>query len=121
MRRAQIMLVIVALLATPLTLLATGMACETTSSSMLCCATHGTHPHGKGMMCPHGDPGGGRSCAGNSGKHVPQFGTIAPIDRTKLAAPVRLAAPQIARSVPAISAPSIASGFSSVPFEPPRA
>jgi hypothetical protein len=112
MRRAQAILVVVALLAAPLALLARGMACESSSCTMMCCLPQGSHSHqGQPMAC---------NCPMKSGKRLPDFGLLAPIAPTAPAAHVTLAAPEITRGFFSVFAQSASSGFLSAPFEPPR-
>jgi len=110
MRRMKVMAIIIALLATPLALLARGMACEA-SPAMMCCAYHGSQ-HGKAMVC---------HCATKSKAHPPDFGLIAPFPPTKPASLARLVDPGLSRRAFGIYSQSAAQGFFSAPFEPPRA
>jgi len=113
MRRAQAILVVLALLALPLAPLAWGMACESASVPMMCCMMHATHsPSGKPMLC---------RCTGKSQKPAPDTGLIAPIPPGIAVAHVEISAPQDARDRFLAFAESAASGYSSAPFEPPRA
>jgi hypothetical protein len=111
MHRIKASLIVMALLATPLALLARGMACEA-SSTMMCCAFHGSHSrHGQAMAC---------HCATKSGARLPDFGLIAPIAPTKPASLAMLASPELIGRAFVIYAQSPVSGFFSAPFEPPR-
>jgi hypothetical protein len=113
MRRAQAILVIVALLAIPLAPIAWGMACEASPSLMMCCLPHGSHSlQGKPMAC---------HCPMNSGKHVPDVGLIAPIPLATAAERAKIIAPEDARRILFAFSQSAASGFLPAPFEPPRA
>lgn len=119
MRRAKTMLVIVALLATPLALLARGMACESCACIMMCCAPQGSHSqHGKAMMCGAKQ---GMQCGMNSSKHQPEFGLIAPIAPTFTEAFAAVSAPGAIREPVRLSSQFTLQGFASTPFEPPRA
>jgi hypothetical protein len=122
MRCARMILAIVTLLATPLALLAAGIACETTMCAMSCCAMHNSSSQsGKGIACNHDSSGQTKQCGTNSEKRMPGFGTIAPISPTTLIARVTLAAPQVNRRSPVSYRQSTIPGFLSTPFEPPRA
>jgi hypothetical protein len=113
MRRAQAILAIVALLAIPLAPIAWGMACEASSSPMMCCLPHGSHAQsGKPMAC---------HCAGKSTKQLPDVGMIAPIPLAAPAARATIIAPENARRAFFAFSQSKTSGYLSVPFEPPRA
>ena len=112
MRRAEIILVIVALLATPLALVARGMACESSACTMMCCLPHGSHSHqGQPMVC---------HCQDKSGKHLPDFGLIAPIAPTMIEAFVVVGAPDASRYPVRTYMQSPARGFAPTPFDPPR-
>jgi hypothetical protein len=120
MRRTKAMLVIVALLATPLALFARGMACESCACIMMCCAPQGSHSqHGKGMLCGAKQ---GMSCGMmNSKRHQPEFGLIAPMAPTFTEAFAAISAPDTIRQLVSFSSQFILQGFASAPFEPPRA
>ncbi|HXX17847.1 MAG TPA: hypothetical protein VEJ46_00450 [Candidatus Acidoferrum sp.] len=112
MRRAKAMLVIVALLATPLALVARAMACESAACTMMCCLPHGFHPHaGQPMTC---------HCQTKSGKQLPDFGLIAPIAPTMTEQFVAVDAPDAFRRSMQISSQAPTQGFSIGPFNPPR-
>jgi hypothetical protein len=111
MRRIQTSVIIIALLATPLALLARGMACET-SPVRMCCMVHGSHAsRGQAMACH----------CGMKQNQMPDFGLLAPIAPTKTESLARPANPELSRRDFAGYAQAAASGFSSAPFEPPRA
>jgi len=113
MRRAQVFLVIAALLATPLALLARAEACNSAACTMMCCLPHGAHSHpGQPMAC---------HCPSKSGKHLPEFGLIAPIAPTAPEAFATVAAPASSRTAVPLSSLSLTQGFSAAPFNPPRA
>jgi len=115
MRRAKAILVIVALLAIPLALLARSGSCE--QAQCMCCLMHGAKAqHGKGMSCSH--------CAGKKcgmGAAIPDFGLNALMAPTAPAAVAALHAPGAQRRVVLSFAQSNVAGFTSIPFEPPRA
>jgi hypothetical protein len=113
MRRAQAILVVVAVLAIPLVPIAWAMACEASSAPMMCCLPHASHSlQGKPMAC---------HCPMNSGKHLPDVGMIAPIPVATPTARAEIIAPEDARRILFAFSQSAASGFLPAPFEPPRA
>ena len=124
MRRAKAALVIIALLATPLALVARAMACESCVCPLMCCASHRSHRlDGSGMLCGGGSSSDrqGAQCPMKSGRQMPDFGLIAPIAPTLPAPLARLATPDIARQGVLVLIESARSGFLAAPFEPPRA
>jgi hypothetical protein len=113
MRRAQAIVVLVAVLALPLAPLAWGMACESASVPMMCCMLHKSFsPPGKPMLC---------HCTGKSQKHAPEIGLLAPIPPATPAAHIEIASPQGARRNFLPFSRSTTSGYNSAPLEPPRA
>jgi hypothetical protein len=132
MRRTQVIIVIVALLSTPLALLARAsgtdaMACN----DGMCCLPHGPHhstphhapqrPAHQGMSCEHGTASHIIECTMNSGHQRMDYGLLSPLAPTKpsaLAAIGALNLPHLAglqsreQSLPA--------GFLTNPFQPPR-
>jgi hypothetical protein len=112
MRRAQAIIVIVAVLALPLAPLAWGMACESASVPMMCCLLHTTHsPSGKPMQC---------HCTGKSEKPATDVVLVAPIPPGAAEARIEMVSPQDARATFFVFSASTASGYSSILFEPPR-
>jgi hypothetical protein len=108
MRRVQIVAVILALLATPLALLARALSCESSTCTMTCCL-------------PHGHAGPATCHCSKSGTRLPDFGRIAPIAPT---APEDFAAidgPDFTHQPILSHSSSTAEGFRSAPFNPPRA
>lgn len=113
MRRTQAILVIIALLAIPIAPLAWGMACEASSSPMMCCLPHSSHSlAGKPVAC---------HCPVKSANQLPDIGLIAPIPLATPAARATLLAPEDSRRMFFTFSQLAASGFRPVPFEPPRA
>jgi hypothetical protein len=110
MRRVPFIVVIAALLATPLALLGRAMACESTTSTMMCCLPH-AHSHGAPQMPCH--------CSDKSHK-LPDLGLIAPIAPTETEAFVSIDQPRAIRQAPQVSSLSAVQGFSRTPFNPPR-
>jgi hypothetical protein len=85
MRRAQAILVILALLAAPLALLARSAAGSMSGCAGMCCPIHGSHAarvlHEK-MLCHHGEAGHFFECAITPGHHGIDYGLIAPLAPT---------------------------------------
>jgi hypothetical protein len=121
MRRAHAILVILALLATPMALLARS-DCNQSACDCMCDLVNRTllaHGHHAPMLCGQA-AGSLHQCAMNTKHHPPDYGLstlmapTAPLPITSLAASVtteQTFAPQM------LSAPS---GFFAAPFEPPR-
>jgi hypothetical protein len=113
MRRTQATFVIVALLAIPIAPLAWGMACEASSSPMMCCLPQGPHSlAGKPMAC---------HCPMKSANQLPDIGLIAPIPLAAPAARATIIPPEESRRMLLAFSQLAASGFLPAPFEPPRA
>jgi hypothetical protein len=131
MRRTQAILVILALLATPLSLLARATGMDSMACNGMCCLPHGQHhstpvntsqhsPH-DGMSCEHGALGHFLECAMKSGHPRVDYGYLSPL------APTR---PSALASVSVLNPPSVArfqsltedlsAGFAADPFQPPR-
>lgn len=123
MRRTPAILVIVALLASPLALLARGLACEPPVCVCMCSRPHGhsfspqfnaadLHRIAAGY-CPF--------CGMKLKHHLADYGFIAPIAPTAPLPFIAIPSPAIAREKTAILTSSPVSGFFLEPFEPPRA
>jgi hypothetical protein len=120
MRRAQAILVIVAMLATPLALLARGVSSEASECSSMCCLSHGHHAaQHKAMECDHGATGHVFECSMTSSRHT-AYGLIAPIVPTVPSAVAFLAIPDNGREILAQFGELSAAGLVSVLFQPPR-
>ncbi|MGA2900078.1 MAG: hypothetical protein ABSF40_07605 [Candidatus Acidiferrales bacterium] len=120
MRRAQAILVIVALLATPLALLARGVSSEASECSNMCCLPHGHHAaQHKNMECQHGGTGHLIECTMTSSHHT-AYGLIAPIVPTVPSAIAFLAIPDNGREILARFGELSTAGLVSVLFQPPR-
>ncbi len=120
MRRAQAILVIVAILATPLALLARGVGSEASECSSMCCLPHGHHAsQHKDMECEHGATGHVFKCGMTSSRHT-AYGLIAPIVPTMPSAIAFLAIPDNSREILAQFRQISAAGLVSVLFQPPR-
>jgi hypothetical protein len=123
MRRAQAILLITVLLATPLALLARAIPGDQTACNRTCCLSRGPHSteQAERMSCHHGAAGHALDCTVRSDRHQPDYGPIAPIAPTFLASRVELVAPDLTGPLSRPQAASPASGFLAAPFEPPRA
>jgi hypothetical protein len=123
MRRAQAILVIVALLATPLALLARSAAGSMSGCAGICCPTHGSHAahvlHEK-MLCHHGELGHVLECTMTSGHHGVDYGLIVPVAPTAPSAIASVGIPDVSRAVTAQLLEVAASGVLSTLFQPPR-
>jgi hypothetical protein len=120
MRRAQAIFVIVAMLATPLALLARGVSSEASECSSMCCLPHGHHAaQHKDMECEHGATGHVFECSLTSSHHT-AYGMIAPIVPTVPSAIAFLAVPDNSREILAQFGELSAAGLVSVLFQPPR-
>jgi hypothetical protein len=120
MRRAQAILVIVAMLATPLALLARGVNGEASECTSMCCLPHAHHAaQHHGMECQHGATGHVFECTMNSAHHT-HYGLIAPIVPTLPSAIALIAIPDVSRNILAQFREVSAVGVRSGPFQPPR-
>ena len=120
MRRAQAILVSVALLATLLALLARGVGSESPECSSMCCLSHGHHAaQHKAMECQHGATGHLFECSMTSSHHT-AYGMVAPIVPTVPSALAYLAIPDNSREILAQFGELSAAGLVSVLFQPPR-
>ena len=115
MRRAQAILVILSLLAVPLALVTCVNSCD-----QIVCGCCATMSHGKSMNCRSGMSGKCSMSGRGQEQQLPDFVLAAHQSRTAPLPFVRLAEPSSLRFAIADSAPSLAVGFSSAPFEPPR-
>jgi len=128
MRRFECLLVILALLATPVALLARTSADNMADCDGMCCLPHSGHSHQSrnveggqdGMACHHGAAGHMLMCSMRSGHHGFGYRLLAPIAPTLVSAARRIAAPGASRNFPSRLVAFSVVGFSSAPFEPPR-
>jgi hypothetical protein len=131
MRRAQAILVIVALLATPLALLARANDSGMPDCNGMCCLPHGSHhsparnpspaPQQEEMACHHGAVGHMMECSMKSGQHRMDYGLLAPLPPATSSAFVSLDAPKLSRLPNSrFPAANLAAGFLANPFQPPR-
>lgn len=131
MRRMQAILVIVALLSTPLALLARAMGTESMAcNDGMCCLPHephrstAHHAHQgtvhEGMSCEHGTASHIIECTMNAGHHL-DYGLLSPIAPTKPSALAGVAASHPPNMAAVRSAAQdISAGFVANPFQPPR-
>ena len=120
MRRAQAILVIVAMLATPLALLARGMNGDLSDCTSMCCLPHGHHAaQHKDMECEHGAAGHVFECTMTSSHHT-NYGLIAPIVPSVPSAKAVVEIPDTNRHTLTQFRELAASGFLSAPLQPPR-
>jgi hypothetical protein len=130
MRRMEAILLVFALLATPLALLASGVAAGPQGCRRFCCLPHAAHNSpmsqskkaGKDaeMACHHGEARHMIECGMKSGEGTLEYASLAPIPPTVLSPSAKLAAPEICRhhfeQHDAFATP----GILTAPFEPPR-
>jgi hypothetical protein len=123
MRRAQAILVIVALLATPLALLARSAAGSMSGCAGMCCPTHGGHAarvlHEK-MLCHHGEAGHLFECSMTPGHHGIDYGLISTVAPTTPSAVTSFGAPDVHRAFASEYREAATSRFLSTPLQPPR-
>jgi hypothetical protein len=132
MRRTQAIIVIVALLSTPLALLARAAGPEAMAcNDGLCCLPHGPHhstphhapqrPAHEGMSCEHGTASHIIECTMNSSHHRMDYGLVSPIAPTKPSGVVSITLLNLPR-VAGFQAPAqnLPAGFLPSPFQPPR-
>ncbi len=131
MRRAQAILVIVALLATPLALLARANDSGMPDCNGMCCLPHGSHhsparnpspaPQQEEMACHHGAVGHMMECSMKSGQHRMDYGLLAPYPPAKTSALASLIVPAVSRITDSRPcAGNLSAGFLAGPFQPPR-
>jgi hypothetical protein len=123
MRRAQAILVVIALLATPLALLARSSHGSMSGCAGMCCPTHGPHA-ARGlhetMLCHHGEAGHFFECTMTPGHHGFDYGLIASLAPTTPSAIAFMGAPDVHRTVASQYRQAAKSGFLSTPLQPPR-
>ncbi len=132
MRRVQAILVIVALLATPLALLARGNDSGMADCNGMCCLPRGGHHHSparstapashdQDMACHHGAVGHMMECSMRSGQQRMDYGLIAPFPPAQTSVVASINSPRVSR-LRNLQFPSdsLAAGFLAGPFQPPR-
>jgi hypothetical protein len=122
MRRAQVTFVLIALLASPVALLARSEACADACTNSCCLALHHSatapadgHCHGANQMpstC---------CCDQPASNHALDYGFTILMPLSILPSIAGIEAPAISRAVAAPNLLTIPSAFRSAPFEPPRA
>jgi len=128
LRRAQAVLLVLALLVTPLALFA--RTTNPDSCDGMCCLPHGSHsapmrlaraiPPAKDADCHHAALRCAIECSMKSGHHPFHFGLLAPIAPTKPSAIVSLALNSNSNAAPFPSNQIHITAFAATPFEPPR-
>jgi hypothetical protein len=122
MRRAQAVLVLIALLATPLALLARSDACANACTNSCCIALHHS---AKGPAASHcrgaNQVPSTRCCDQPASNHALDYGFTILMPLSILPSVASIAAPAVSRAVAAPTSLTIPSYFRSAPFEPPRA
>jgi hypothetical protein len=111
--------VILALLATPLALVARGIACN--PSQCDCMAMCARQAAAQSMRLCGASRHAAPMCGTHRGNHALDYGFIAPMAPTAPVAPARLAQPDRANEFVASYSQSPVIGFSSTLFQPPRA
>lgn len=132
MRRVQAILVIVALLATPLALLARAVDPGMPDCDGMCCLPHGSHHHAparnerpapeqEGMACHHGAAGHMVDCSMKSDGQRMDYGLSAPFPPAQTSALAFIDRPKVSRfSNSQFPAEDLSAGFLAGPFQPPR-
>ena len=132
MRRVQAILVIVALLATPLALLARADEPSMADCNGMCCLPHGGHyhlpardtapaSHEEEMSCRHGALGHMMECSMRSGQPHMAYGLIAPFPPARTSVPAFIDQPRVSRLARShFPAFNLSAGFLTGPFQPPR-
>jgi hypothetical protein len=132
MRRVQAILVIVALLATPLALLARAVDPGMSDCNGMCCLPHGGHhhfpvkntapaSHEDEMACHHGPFGHMMDCSMRSGQQRMDYGLIAPFPPARTSVVASIDRPKVSRRAGSqFPAVNLSAGFLAGPFQPPR-
>jgi hypothetical protein len=132
MRRVQAILVMVALLATPLALLARAVDPGMSDCSGMCCLPHGGHRHSPAktrapasheeeMACHHRAVGDAMDCSMRSGQSRMDYGLIAPFPPAQTSMVAAIDQPRVSRLVGSqFPAFHLSAGFLAGPFQPPR-
>jgi hypothetical protein len=132
MRRVQAILVIVALLATPLALLARANDSGMADCNGMCCLPHGGHHHSPArnsapasreaeMACHHGALGHMMECSMKSGRPPVDYGLLAPFPPAQTSGVASINPPKVSligRSQ--FPNGNLSAGFLAGPFQPPR-
>jgi hypothetical protein len=132
MRRVQAIFVILALLATPLALLARAEESGMADCDGMCCLPRGGHHHSPartpaqqppmdGTDCHHGALGHVMECSMRSGQQRMDYGLIAPFPPAQTSVLASLDRPKVSRPANLqFPADDLSAGFLAGPFQPPR-
>jgi len=132
MRRVQAILVIVALLATPLALSARAVDPGMPDCNGMCCLPHGGHHHAParneppgsepdGMACHHGAAGHMMECSMRSGEQRTDYGLLAPFPPGRTSSLTFIDQPKVSSFGDSqFPAGNLSAGFLAGPFQPPR-
>jgi hypothetical protein len=132
MRRTQAILVIVALLATPLALLARAVDPGMPDCNGMCCLPHGGHHHAPArnssqepqngdMACHHGAARHMMECSMSSGEQRMDYGLIVPFPPGRTSSRSFIDGPKVSRfAISQFPAGHLSAGFLAGPFQPPR-
>ena len=133
MRRAQAIFVIVALLSTPLALLAHAVDPSMPDCNGMCCLPHHSHhspapasssspeSQHEDMACHHGAVGHLMDCSMKSGQHHMDYGMVAPFPPARLSTLAPMDVPKVLRFANSpLPAGNLSAGFLAGPFQPPR-
>jgi hypothetical protein len=132
MRRAQAILVIVALLTAPLVLLARANDSGMADCNGMCCLPHGGHHHSparntapasheEDMACHHSALGHMMECSMRSGQPRVDYGLLAPFPPAQTSGVASINPPKVSRSGRSqFPAGNLPAGFLSGSFQPPR-
>ena len=132
MRRVHAILVIVALLATPLALLARAVEPGMPDCNGMCCLPHGSHHHTPArntspqppkddMACHHGAAGHMMECSMKSGQQRMDYGLVAPFPPGRTSSIALIDRPKVSRFAGLrFPTDNLSAGFIAGPFQPPR-
>src|SRR5580704_11617337 len=108
MQRAQAIVLALAILAAPLSMLARASWVIAGDCNDLCCLRHGSHgghshsaattPKETGMACHHGEAGKAVECFMKAGHHAMDYGFLSPIAPTSPSVFVKVTLPTPARA-----------------------
>jgi len=116
-RRIQSVALILTLLAAPAALLSRSYACGGSQCAMMCCLIRKHDSHSMNMNCAGRASACAMRCSSN--KNV-DYGLTSPLPPTQLCAAIALPAPRTAETLFSCDYRHAVSGFSRIPFEPPR-
>ncbi|HKV29361.1 MAG TPA: hypothetical protein VJN90_13915 [Candidatus Acidoferrales bacterium] len=119
MRRIQAASLIVALLAAPFALMARGYTCAPRQCTMMCCLWHKNAGHNVKMNC-HGMTSASLCVMRCNSQQSIDYGLASPFAPTQLQAAISLPAPAVIQASFSAVQPRVVTGFSRIPFEPPR-